>query len=578
MSQLYNVVDAASRSQSPPVPLKLGVVLDSSPVPGWIYHLVEKLTSCSAIEALLLVLENDSKGTAGSDRGPVLFRSWAALDRWVRQPETDALRSRDWRLLSRSRSIPVLLLQTRETTHLLDGDIARIKAANLDLLLYLGRDVPGAELTACASLGVWSVQNGATEVPDQFWDIYEGNPFTLYGPRIIEQKQSRARVVYRSSGTTYLLSLALTQNAAYWEMVHVLVTQLSDAERLRTEVQLRSEANAKKHEMSRTLSNLRMARFLVHWTMRTLRHELTKRLFREQWSIVIQAKPDMQKMIADHGFKIVRPPRDRFYADPFLIERDGRSCLFFEDYRFSSRKGLISCCEIDSEGNCSEPRVVLERPYHLSYPFLFSWQGEIYMIPETLDNRTIEMYRASDFPYTWVHESTLMSDVEAADSTLLHHHDKWWLFTAGVLDHALPEQTLCLFSADSPWGPWSAHPKNPVVSDVCHARPAGCLYFENGQLIRPGQDCSKSYGGAVRLHRVDVLSETDYRETPLASITPDWIPGSTGIHTLNQNAKYRVIDCKFVISRFGFSSFSSAQRSKAEFSNSFAFESAKSSR
>ncbi len=563
MSQLYNVVDAASRSQSPPVPLKLGVVLDSSPVPGWIYHLVEKLTSCSAIEALLLVLENDSKGTAGSDRGPVLFRSWAALDRWVRQPETDALRSRDWRLLSRSRSIPVLLLQTRETTHLLDGDIARIKAANLDLLLYLGRDVPGAELTACASLGVWSD---------------EGNPFTLYGPRIIEQKQSRARVVYRSSGTTYLLSLALTQNAAYWEMVHVLVTQLSDAERLRTEVQLRSEANAKKHEMSRTLSNLRMARFLVHWTMRTLRHELTKRLFREQWSIVIQAKPDMQKMIADHGFKIVRPPRDRFYADPFLIERDGRSCLFFEDYRFSSRKGLISCCEIDSEGNCSEPRVVLERPYHLSYPFLFSWQGEIYMIPETLDNRTIEMYRASDFPYTWVHESTLMSDVEAADSTLLHHHDKWWLFTAGVLDHALPEQTLCLFSADSPWGPWSAHPKNPVVSDVCHARPAGCLYFENGQLIRPGQDCSKSYGGAVRLHRVDVLSETDYRETPLASITPDWIPGSTGIHTLNQNAKYRVIDCKFVISRFGFSSFSSAQRSKAEFSNSFAFESAKSSR
>jgi hypothetical protein len=188
------------------------------------------------------------------------------------------------------------------------------------------------------------------------------------------------------------------------------------------------------------------------------------------------------------------------------------------------------------------------------------------------------MYRASDFPYTWVHESTLMSDVEAADSTLLHHHDKWWLFTAGVLDHALPEKTLCLFSADSPLGPWSAHPKNPIVSDVCHARPAGCLYFENGQLIRPGQDCSKSYGYAVGLHRVDVLSETDYRETPLASITPDWIPGCRGIHTLNQNAQYRVMDCKFLISRFGLSFGSSDQRSKAGFNNSFAFESAKSSR
>ena len=178
------------------------MVLDSSPVPGWIYHLIDKLTSCSAIEPLLVVLENDSKMTARSEGGPALFRSWAALDRWVRQAETDALRSRDWRLLSRSRSIPVLLLQTRETTHRLDGDVARIKEANLDLILYLGRDVPGAELSACASLCAWSVQNGTTEVPDQFWDMYEGNLINLHGPQIIEQKQSRTRVVYRSTPTT----------------------------------------------------------------------------------------------------------------------------------------------------------------------------------------------------------------------------------------------------------------------------------------------------------------------------------------------------------------------------------------
>ena len=553
-------------------------MLDSLRVAGWIYHLIDKLTSCSAIEPLLFVLNNDSNVTAGLDRSPVLLRSWAALDRWVRQPRTDALRTQDCRLLLKSRSISVVPLQTRSPTTLLDGDIARIKAANLDLLLYLGRDVPGAELTACASLGVWSVQNGATEVPDQFWDMYEGNRLTLYGPKLIEQRQSRTRVVYRSSVSTNLLSLALNQNASYWEMAHVLVTQLSDAERLRTDVQLGSEISVNQREMSRTLSNPRIARFLGQWTMRILRHELTKRLFHEQWSIVMQVKPDMPKTISDQGFRIMRPPRDRFYADPFLIEKNGRNYLFFEDYSFSSRKGLISCCEVDRKGNCSKPRVVLERKYHLSYPFLFTWQGEIYMIPETRDNGTIEMYRANDFPYSWVHEAVLMSDVAATDSTLLHHCNKWWLFTAGVFDHASFDTTLCLFFANSPFGPWTAHPKNPIVSDVCHARPAGCLYFEDGRLIRPGQDCSKGYGYAVELHRVDVLSETDYRETLLASITPDRIPGSRGIHTVNQNAQYRVLDCKFLISRFGFSLFSASQRSKAEFSNSFAFESAKSSR
>jgi hypothetical protein len=343
------------------------------------------------------------------------------------------------------------------------------------------------------------------------------------------------------------------------------------------DVPLCSETNAGQLEIDRTLGNIQMMRFLVQWTMRIVCNELMKRLFREQWWIVLQRKGNLPKM-TNYGLTIMRPSRDRFYADPFLIERNGRSYLFFEDYRFSSRKGLISCCELDRQGICSAPRVVLERAYHLSYPFLFTWQGETYMIPETRENGTIEMYRASDFPYSWVREAVLMSGIEATDTTLLQHQNRWWLFTAGVLDHAAPEKTLCLFFADSPWGPWSAHPKNPIVSDVCHARPAGCLYFEDGQLIRPGQNCSKGYGYAVELHRVDVLSETEYRETPLGNITPDRIPGSRGIHTVNQNAQYRVLDCKFLISRFGLGLFSASQRSKTEFSNSFAFESAKSSR
>jgi hypothetical protein len=563
VSPLSKIVDDASKSQSPPVPLKLGVVLDSSRVPGWIHYLIDKLTSCGAIKLILIVLNNGSRVVRGSDRVSVLFRCWAALDRWVRRSRTDALRLRDWRLLPRSSSIPVFPLHTCNNAPLLDGDIAPIEAANLDLLLYLGRDAPKVELSACARLGTWSVQQGhlcgAAAVPGQFWDMYEGNRVSLYGPQIIEQKQSRTRVVYRSSTTTNLLSLALNQNAAYWEIACILVTQLSDTERLRTGVQLSSETNASQHAISRTLGNMHMVRFLVKWSIRTLRNELMKHLFREQWSIVLQAKGNPPKMSSDHGFRIIRPPRDRFYADPFLIEKNGRSYLFFEDYKFSSKKGLISCCEVDSEGNYSKPRVALERTYHLSYPFLFTWQGEIYMIPETRDNGTIEMYRASDFPYSWVHEAVLMSEVAATDSTLLHHQDKWWLFTAGVLDHVSPEKTLCLFFANSPWGPWSAHPKNPIVSDVCHARPAGGLYLEDGQLIRPGQDCSKGYGYAVKLHRVDVLSETDYQETPLASITPDWIPGSRGIHTFNQNAEFRTIDCKFRISRFGFNSCSAAK-------------------
>jgi hypothetical protein len=553
---MSNNVTAGPRGQSPAAPLKLAVVVDSLQMPSWIYYLLEKLTSCDAIKPSLVVLNNRSRAVAGSDRGPVLFRSWAALDGWVRRARTDALRLRDGRLLLRSiRAIPVFWLQTCTTEPIAVVDIAPIKEADFDLLLYLGRDVLGVEISACSRLGTWSLKQGALygtgAVPGHFWDMYDGNRTIRYGLQVIEQENNRTRVVYRSSGITNFLSLALNQNAASWQIAEFLVTQVSEAERLRTGMQLRSETVPGKGSISRTLGNIRMAEFLLQWAVRTLRHELEKCLFREQWSIALQRKAEMPNVNSDHGFRILRSPRDRFYADPFLIDRDGRSYLFFEDYRFASEKGVISCCEVDAEGNCGEPRVVLEREYHLSYPFLFTWQGELYMIPETRDNGTIEMYRASEFPHSWVHEAVLIPAVAAADSTLLYYHDKWWLFTAGVLDHASPDETLFLFFANSPLGPWTAHRKNPIVSDARHARPAGCLYIDNGQLIRPGQDCSEGYGYAAHLHRVDVLSETDYQETLVTSITPDWIRGSRGIHTFNQSAQFRVIDCRFLIPRFG---------------------------
>jgi hypothetical protein len=566
MPALPDIDDVGPISQSSPAPIKLAIVLDSRRVPGWVHYLIEKLITCKAVEPVLVILNDDSKIVAALNRGPTLFRLWSALDRWVRRHRTDALQSRDWRILLNDCSIPVMLLRTCDTNPSSRIDITPIKAADFDLLLYLGSDPPGDEILACARLGTWSVQQGsprgAVGVPGQFWDMYEGNRITRYGPQVIEQVQNRTRTLYRSSAVTNFLSLALNQNAASWEIADALVKRLSDAEVVRMRMPLCPDTRVSQQSTSRGLVSFRVAGFLVRWTLQIMHHEITKRLFREQWSIVLQPKVDAANVNFEHGLKIVRPPRDRFYADPFLIERNGRNYLFFEDYKFASRKGMISCCEVDAEGNCSKPCVVLERKYHLSYPFLFTWQGEFYMIPETRDNGTIEMYRARNFPEAWVQEAILMSDVAATDSTLLHYHDKWWLFTAGMLEHASPNETLWLFFADSPMGPWTAHPKNPIVSDPCRARPAGCLFLDNGELIRPGQDCSRGYGYATNLYRVSVLSETDYQESEVASIVPDQIPGGSGIHTFNQNAEFRVIDCKFLISRFNFTFLSRVFRGK----------------
>ncbi len=544
---------SASTSPQAQVRLRLGVLLDSYQVPAWIYDLLRKLSSSEAIDLRLVMVDQNSQAAAGTNRTPILFKLWAALDRRVRRSAAGALRRRNCGPLLSSLSEPPVVLRVNLADGLARGDVASIKAANLDLLLHLGHAALQPEVVDCTELGVWELQDESGAL-GQFWDIYDGHPVFEHGPQVIERTRTQTRTVYKSRGITGFLSLALNQNEACWNLAEFLARSLADVPTLREEGRQLPAVPVTRRTLSpRTLGNARMAGFLMRWAMRAFRHELQKRLFREQWLIVLQAAPGMKKFNTVSGARYVRPSKDRFYADPFLVERHGRTYLFFEDYRFATKKGVISCCEVDNAGNCGQPCVVLEREYHLSYPFLFEWQGEIYLLPESRDNRTIEMYRASDFPHSWTREAVLMEDVAAVDSTLLEYSGKWWLFAAGIQeDITSPNDGLYLYFADSPLGPWTAHPKNPIVSDARRARPAGRLYFKNGALIRPGQDCANGYGYAIQLHRVDVLSETDYCETPLSRITPSWIPGSLGTHTINQSEKLRVMDARFLIPRFQF--------------------------
>ncbi|VXA95117.1 conserved hypothetical protein [Burkholderia sp. 8Y] len=243
---------------------------------------------------------------------------------------------------------------------------------------------------------------------------------------------------------------------------------------------------------------------------------------------------------------LIPSPGDRFYADPFLWrDAAGQVHLFFEDLPYATNKGVISHVTLDPvSGSCNAPpRVVLERPYHLSYPFLFDYAGDVFMIPETSANRTIEVYRAAPFPDAWVHHATLMENLVAADTTLFHEAGTWWLFTTIEQGGGPNWDELHLFHAQSPFGPWEAHPGNPVVSDCRGARMAGNVFRdEHGRLIRPAQDCEREYGAALRFWEITALSASHYAETQVAVMNA---PSSrSGVHTWNRTGDITVVDIK----------------------------------
>jgi hypothetical protein len=186
---------------------------------------------------------------------------------------------------------------------------------------------------------------------------------------------------------------------------------------------------------------------------------------------------------------------------------------------------------------------VLERPYHLSYPFLFRHEGALFMLPETAATGRIEAYRCEKPPWRWQPHAVLLENVRAFDATLWQAADRWWLFASIAAPGTEGHDELHLFSSPSPFGPWAQHPRNPVVADARGARSAGPLFRRAGALYRPSQDCTPVYGRSIVINRVDVLDDNDYRETPVARIEPGWRADVRRVHTLGGSGRLRVIDC-----------------------------------
>ena len=257
-------------------------------------------------------------------------------------------------------------------------------------------------------------------------------------------------------------------------------------------------------------------------------------------------------MTACWRLRAIRPPRDRFWADPHVLQVEGRYYVFVEELVFASGKGRIAVIEIDAVGQVSPARVVLEEPHHLSYPFVFEHEGDHFMVPESSARGTVDLYRATSFPDRWELVEHLMTDIDAVDATLIHEGERWWCFASVTGHQGAGSGALNLYSSDRlEGGTWQLHPASPISTDVVGARPAGAILRRNGRLYRPAQDGSGAYGRAIVLYEILKLSAADYRERVATSIEPAWSDRITRTHTLAHAGRLTVLDALWPRGRWG---------------------------
>lgn len=235
----------------------------------------------------------------------------------------------------------------------------------------------------------------------------------------------------------------------------------------------------------------------------------------------------------------------RFLADPFGLWRDGQLHVFVEAYDYRDRVGWIEVLTFDAALRLVDRRPALREPWHLSYPFLIEADGETYMLPEAHRSGRLTLYRADDFPTRWSPVHLLELDQVAIDATPVFHDGLWWLFYTPATTRAAKVGALHVAHAPSLTGPWTPHPGNPVRLDPSSSRPGGTPMVIDGSIVLPVQDCTATYGRAIRPLRIGRLTPDSFEATVGDAIGPPDDEGVyDGLHTLSAAGEITLVDAK----------------------------------
>jgi hypothetical protein len=437
--------------------LRVGVVIDTFQQPAWARRLLEAIQS-SNVAAITAVLVFDSP--SNRTQHPLVGEWYFRLDRLRFRQADDALGIAD--------ACPLL------------GDVP-VRSGKwsaddaFDVILSFSpafiRERVETSNGPLARHGVWWATDHAVS------DFAAAEPITTAELHVAVAADRPNGVIGCAQIGTDRISPHRALSGLYWKMEKLFIRELQAV------AQKRDSPTSPGRPSGRP-SNLRIARAAARALVREAAQKFRDAWMHEQWFIAFQfhTTDDNPATGLKHLQPII-PPRDRLWADPFVVVEDGRTVVYVEEMTYREHRGGIAYLELERDGTWTPPRRILERPYHLSYPCLFRWRGDLYMVPESGENQTVEIYRCVRFPDQWEFVKEILSGVSAADSTIFELNGLWWMYTS-IRSVGRNFDELSLYYAESPLGPWQAHDLNPVQTTVAGGRCGGSPFVYRGDVYR----------------------------------------------------------------------------------------------
>lgn len=458
-------------------------------------------------------------------------------------------------VLSKIKQIPTLELKPRRKGFLdifSKEDYKAVKTYDLDLILRHEFAIIRGPILKAAKYGIWSFHHGDNSInrgsPPGFWEILlkqkavgvtlQQLTRTLDGGLVIDK-------AYFNRHYSYIK----TYNSILAGSVSVLFKNLNNLKQGKYKT---TKSLVYYNPLYKTPNFLSIIKYsfsfyssLFRKVFRTINYKLFGTRY-DCWTLFIGKGNYLNSSL--FKLKPIFPPKHQFWADPFIIKHKDKHYIFFENYDYKTKKGKISCGEINDK-NLENIQDVLDTDYHLSFPFVFEENGEIFLLPESNVNNRLELYKCQQFPSQWELHSTAFEGEKVIDANIYKDvNNQKWLFVNKQAELNAPSNSeLFIYKINGPGiSKLESHKLNPVLINSKVARNGGSVFKYENDIYRPSQaNIDGVYGRALNINRINKLSIDEYEEETITTVYPNFKDGLISTHHLHQHDNIFVIDAAY---------------------------------
>lgn len=538
--------------------LRIGILIrEFKTLQNWELRIIENIKNDSNLTLTLLIrdgrVEDEYIKSNYNSLGEVILKKQISIEKKRYLSNLKTVNNKE--IFEYLKSIPTIEVKPKRDG---DSDIfnvedsKKVKEFNLDVILKHGFKFISGKILNSAKYGIWLLVHSDISLKKGgfpgFWEALLKKSVVGVSLLQLSSNFSKGKTIDKAYYNPNYRSFVITNNIVKESSVSLLLKNLRILEKngkivIKGTVDLGS--------LSKTPDLYYAGRYLFNFynnyisgRIRSLTSE--KKVRDQNWTLFIGKGSFMDAYLSQ--LIPVKTPKDEFWADPFLFKYLHEYYVFFESYSYKIKRGKICCGRVKND-QLVDVVDVLNLDYHLSYPYIFMEDGNIFMIPETGGNRRLEIYKCKKFPDQWDLYSTAFNGDVIQDTTLFIDKKKQkWLFLNKVIGPNVDRTSeLYIYKVDSlKLNKIEPHKQNPVIIDSRVARNGGAIFKYHDKIYRPSQSNTDGvYGKALNINEIIKLTVDEYKEETIRKVEPNFQKGLVSIHHLHQIDGMFVFDAAY---------------------------------